>query len=82
MAWLFVNVKLKVLILIEEASPGLVDGVVVLVLLIEESGVVAVGERCLDLDNLSIDLFSDGVGIRPFSLPAAASQTRLQHPDN
>ena len=53
MAGFLVNVQLEILVLVEKASPGLVDQKVVRVLLRNQVRVVAVGDRGSNLDHLT-----------------------------
>ena len=53
MAGLSVNVQLEILVLVEKATTCFVDQEVVRVLLGDQVGVVAVGDRGSNLDHLS-----------------------------
>lgn len=53
MTGLFVDIHLKVLILVQETSPGLVHGEMVRVLLGQKRAVVSMSERGLDFDHLA-----------------------------
>ena len=52
MTRLLVDVQLEVLVVVEEAAPDLVDGEVEGVLLVQQVGVVPVGQRGLHLNHL------------------------------
>jgi len=60
---LLVDVQLEVLVVVHEAPPGLVDGEVARVLLVEEVGVLPVVDGRLDLDDLAAHLLPDGVDV-------------------
>merc|ERR1719410_357729 len=69
MARLLVDVQLEILVVVHEAPADLVYRQVERVLLINQVGVVAMGERGLHLDHLTSHLFADGVDVRVFALP-------------
>ena len=80
MAGLLVDVQLEVLVVIHEASSGLVDGEVAGVLLVQEVGVLPVVDGRLDLDDLAPDLFPDGVDVGELAQPASFPQPALHGP--
>ena len=80
MTRLLVDVHLEVLVVVEEAPPDLVDGEVEGVLLIQQVGVVLVGQRGLHLNHLPGHLFPDGVDVGPLAHPAPLPQPALHGP--
>ena len=76
-AGLLVDVQLEVLVVVHEAPPGLVDGEVARVLLVEEVGVLPVVDGRLHLDDLAAHLFPDGVDVGELTQPASLPQPAL-----